>query len=167
MLTLGSGTSADSLQNITCTNVTCMYTCRRVKRDWPRDLRNWICSSSQAGHGYLSQQASEPDTIIAGDSAIRDICRKPIITYCFPDEMVSDITQEITKSYQSHCTCRFNDNRSEIRTANAGFHWIFKNTIDKLHKESFIIGPLPTINRGIKKFRSYFEWIHGFPELAV
>ena len=48
-------------------------------------------TATSSQQGPISQKADEPDTLIIGDSTIKDITGEKIKTCYFPDVMVSDI----------------------------------------------------------------------------
>ena len=52
-------------------------------------------TATSGQQGPISQKADEPDTLIVGDSTIKDITSKKIKTCYFPDAMVSDINQRL------------------------------------------------------------------------
>ncbi|CAL8363138.1 unnamed protein product [Gadus morhua 'NCC'] len=52
-------------------------------------------TATSSQQGPISQKADEPDTLIIGDSTIKDITGKKIKTCYFPDGMVSDINQKL------------------------------------------------------------------------
>jgi hypothetical protein len=52
-------------------------------------------TATSSQQGPISQKVDEPDTLIIGDSIIKDITGKKIKTCYFPDGMVSDINQKL------------------------------------------------------------------------
>ena len=68
-----------------------------------------VCHVQQ---GPISEKADEPDTLIIGDSTIKDINGKKIKTCYFPDVMVSDINQKLATiilenpKISDYCACR-------------------------------------------------------------
>ena len=68
--------------------------------------------SATATSGQQGPEADEPNTLIVGDSTIKDITGKKIKTCYFPDVMVSDINQRFATiilenpKISRDCTCR-------------------------------------------------------------
>ena len=68
--------------------------------------------SATVQQGPISEEADEPDTLIIGDSTIKDITGKKIKTCYFPDVMVSEINQKLdtiileNHKISDYCACR-------------------------------------------------------------
>ena len=52
-------------------------------------------TATSSQQGPIPQKADEPDTLIVGDSTIKDITGKKIKTCYFPDVTVSDVNQKL------------------------------------------------------------------------
>ncbi|KAK0150509.1 hypothetical protein N1851_008387 [Merluccius polli] len=92
---------------------------------------------SRPRQGFVPQQAAEPDTLIVGDSAIRDIHSKKIKTY-FPG--FNDIRQEQSELLKRDFTKLF-------------------DTLDKLDIKSFFSGLRPTVDKGMNMLSTWTEYM--------
>ncbi|CAJ1085741.1 unnamed protein product [Xyrichtys novacula] len=107
----------------------------------------------------------EPQTLIVGDSAIKDIqnMSKNSKVLCFPKDMVCDITgkiQDIVASYPSLTAIVIHCGANDIVTEQSeklkrDFSELLK-TVSSLNAQVFISGPLPPIKRGDMRFSRLF-----------
>uniref|UniRef100_A0A8C5CKM3 SGNH hydrolase-type esterase domain-containing protein n=1 Tax=Gadus morhua TaxID=8049 RepID=A0A8C5CKM3_GADMO len=115
--------------------------------------------SATVQQGPISEKADEPDTLIIGDSTIKDITGKRIKTCIFPYGMVSDINHKLAKVIlenpkisQIIVHAGFNDVQREQSELLKRDYTDLLDTLDKTHIKSSISGPIPTVDRGINRF---------------
>ena len=115
--------------------------------------------SATVQQGPISEKADEPDTLIIGDSTIKDITGKKIKTCIFPYGMVSNINHKLAKIIlenpkisQIVVHAGFNDIQREQSELLKRDYTDLLDTLDKIHIKSSISGPIPTVDRGINRF---------------
>ena len=134
---------------------------RRYGQTWnnqsPRRRAAHVSATVQ--QGPISEEADEPDTLIIGDSTIKDITGKKIKTCNFPYGMVSDINHKLAKIIlenpkisQIVVHAGFNDIQREQSELLKRDYTDLLDTLDKIHIKSSISGPIPTVDRGINRF---------------
>uniref|UniRef100_A0A8C5FRS3 SGNH hydrolase-type esterase domain-containing protein n=1 Tax=Gadus morhua TaxID=8049 RepID=A0A8C5FRS3_GADMO len=134
---------------------------RRYGQTWnnqsPRRRAAHVSATVQ--QGPISEEADEPDTLIIGDSTIKDITGKKIKTCNFPYGMVSDINHKLAKIIlenpkisQIIVHAGFNDIQREQSELLKRDYTDLLDTLDKIHINSFISGPIPAVDRGINRY---------------
>jgi len=124
-------------------------------------VRNEGCSKNTRPQ---QQQANDTrlKTLVVGDSTIKNINtggKKNTKTYCFPDEMVCDITKKIPEILSAHQTVSkiivhvgANDiNKEQSETLKQDFVGLLK-MLGSLNVEAYISGPLPSVRPGVNRF---------------
>lgn len=115
------------------------------------------CRSRSSRQRHSAQSASEPRTLILGDSVIRNISNRDSTTCCLPQATVSDVNRELQNILMKHKTV----NRVVIHVGKNDIHKeqseLLKRDFNKLFEtlrtvkvQPFISGPLPA--RGTNRF---------------
>ncbi|XP_035495616.2 uncharacterized protein LOC118313818 [Scophthalmus maximus] len=119
-----------------------------------------------------SKLMARPQTLIVGDSAVKDIrslCNKNTKGLCFPKDMVSDMREKILDIVISHPSVKkqilhigSNDIvKQQSEVLKQDFTDLL-NIVSCLNTEVFSSGPLPPIRKGVEKFSrllSLYTWL--------
>jgi len=108
-----------------------------------------------------------PETLIVGDSAVRDVkglCSKNNTkVLCFPKDMVSDLAEKILHIGSEHPTVKnvvlHIGTNDVVKQQSEALKEDFKcllETVSSLNAEVFISGPLPPVRRGVERFSRLF-----------
>ncbi len=106
---------------------------------------------------HSAQRATEPRTLIVGDSIIRNVRTRTPTTCRFPQATVSDVNKELRSIVMKHKTANrviIHVGKNDIRKGQSemlkqDFSELFE-TLQRLEVQSFISGPLPA--RGTNMF---------------
>uniref|UniRef100_A0A667WYM3 SGNH hydrolase-type esterase domain-containing protein n=1 Tax=Myripristis murdjan TaxID=586833 RepID=A0A667WYM3_9TELE len=103
-----------------------------------------------------------PETLILGDHAVKDLrsmCSKNTKILCFPNDMVSDMTERVLHIVAGHPNVKnvivhigTNDvvkQQSEVLKRDFGD---LLNTVSSLSAKVLISGPLPPVRKGVERF---------------
>ncbi|KAK5894034.1 hypothetical protein CesoFtcFv8_010765 [Champsocephalus esox] len=144
------------------------------RRSLSDDLDNPSSSHSRVRTNSYSKSKSlegklttGPETLIVGDSAVRDVkglCSKNNNkVLCFPKDTVSDLAEKILRIGAEHPTVKnvvlhigTNDVvKQQSEVLKKDFQCLLE-TASSLNAEVFISGPLPPVRRGVERFSRLF-----------